>query len=161
VYLYTLNLPTVELGKDTVKPEFDIITLRNLTPTPFVSSLWSIGSNGDSLQVRLAGDYWLEETNVCGSVSDTIRVTYVGSVKETELLGFNVYPNPASEYIKIENQNGKSFEYVMFNLQGKIVMMGNSNNPETQIQLGEIARGQYILELTVEKKTSATSVIIR
>lgn len=60
------------LGADTTICESTTIWLSHSQPQ--TNNLWVDNSTGDSLAVQSAGLYWLEVSNRCGSVRDSIQV---------------------------------------------------------------------------------------
>lgn len=67
----------ISLGQDIINCGVNpsVLTLQSgLTGT----IKWSNGSSGNSLSVSNSGTYWVEVTNACGVVSDTVNVDFVG-----------------------------------------------------------------------------------
>ena len=69
--------PVLNLGPDLVLCNGQT-QLLNATD-PGASYLWQDGSTSPTFNVTLAGDFSVTLTNNCGSVTDAITVTYVGS----------------------------------------------------------------------------------
>jgi hypothetical protein len=67
---------------------------------------------------------------------------------------FNIYPNPVSNELKIDFENGSTFE--ILNLQGKVVYTGNINDSKT-VQMANFSEGIYLIRFktgrTFEYKT--------
>jgi len=84
-------LPSVGLGNDTILCTGDILPLdasfTGITPTAY---LWSDGNTSPSLTVGDSGMYWVEVSNVCGMVTDSIVVPY--EVVPTVDLGADTIP---------------------------------------------------------------------
>ncbi|MBT8326751.1 MAG: T9SS type A sorting domain-containing protein, partial [Bacteroidia bacterium] len=161
-YLFVLDTPTVYLGPDTAIIEFDIVNVKNRTPSRFASYLWSFGSNADNADLKLEGTYWLEETNVCGSDRDSIVITFkpVG-LDAIEQLGFKVYPNPTTEYIQIENSSGKPAHLTLRTIVGKEVKAIPLFGRTTKVDLDDLSTGKYIVEITQEAKKVNTIIVIQ
>ncbi|HHZ65898.1 MAG TPA: hypothetical protein EYN38_08120 [Flavobacteriales bacterium] len=71
----TDSLPMVELGNDTMLCwNESIIFFTNPSPGTY---LWQDGSSGLTMPASLAGDYWLEISTLCKTVSDTVSLNYV------------------------------------------------------------------------------------
>ena len=68
------NGPTVDLGGDTSLCLGDTLTLDG----SYVNSsyLWSTGATSSVINVTSTGLYWVQVTDSCGMVSDTINVTF-------------------------------------------------------------------------------------
>jgi hypothetical protein len=72
----TVNItPQVDLGPDTILCVGDSLVLAQ---TPIVASyLWQDGSTGTSFTINQAGIYWLEVSNACATIRDSIVVSYL------------------------------------------------------------------------------------
>ena len=68
------SLPQINLGNDTVLCEGNNITLNatNLAST----YLWQNNSTNPTLNANQPGNYWVEVTNNCGTIYDSINLTY-------------------------------------------------------------------------------------
>lgn len=67
------SIPNATLGDDVNLCEGDSITFA--LDIPFTSYLWNIGSSDSSISTTLAGNYWVNATNSCGTDSDTVLVS--------------------------------------------------------------------------------------
>ncbi len=70
------------------------------------------------------------------------------SIPELQNGGFEIYPNPASDFLSIKlNENGLA-PYSIYNIHGQIVLEGVlGNEGESQIPVGELKSGVYVLEV--------------
>lgn len=66
-------LPSFTLGVDTAVCTGTTLLLSASVPN--ASYLWQDGSSSSSFLVNQPGIYWLQVTNNCGSISDTIEIT--------------------------------------------------------------------------------------
>lgn len=73
------NTPKTLLPKDTFLCSGDSLLLMSLSADKSASKLWNTGEITDSIQVKLAGVYWLRQENYCGTSTDTIYIR--GSAK--------------------------------------------------------------------------------
>jgi len=64
-------------------------------------------------------------------------------------LAIQVYPNPCTEYLMIDNQEGK--QAVLYNALGQIVMSSSIRESIQKISMGNIPGGLYILQIGTEK----------
>lgn len=61
-----------------------------------------------------------------------------------------VFPNPASDYIKINLKTNTTVEYSIFNLNGKLVKSSTLNfNSGNSIQIQDLSKGTYILTMEI------------
>jgi len=72
----------------------------------------------------------------------------------------NIYPNPASDIINIQVENGDATNIEIYDMQGKIVLQDLLNGNNTSLNVSSLTNGLYILSLkneqnqTVQKKIS-------
>jgi gliding motility-associated-like protein len=95
---------SIDLGKDTSICSGDSVLLQNNTPLP--NYTWSNAATTATIKVGQAGIYWLEASDFCGTVRDSIEITEIPPLsplslgKDTTLcpnesleLTAGVYPN--------------------------------------------------------------------
>jgi hypothetical protein len=73
----------------------------------------------------------------------------------------SVFPNPTEEFLTIQTDNFEQVKYVLFDEQGKIVLQGNLTNPQTQLQVKQLANGIYTLSLSKEKLLLKTMKLVK
>jgi len=74
--------------------------------------------------------------------------TCVTSIEEINKHHFIVFPNPAVDFLNIENTEGFNFEFQIIDINGKVALMGYLNSFETKrITLDQLTNGIYILLL--------------
>ncbi len=131
----TLDIDTVTnwLKDDPyVHYETDTWTWLDLKPgTPYY--LCAIGMNGDSVWGEMSK---LEFSTTGEPVSITLNSD--NSIK--------VYPNPASNYINIENLSAQS-HVVLTDMQGKQIESFNTSNSSLTINTLALSRGSYLLQI--------------
>jgi hypothetical protein len=71
--------------------------------------------------------------------------------------GFKVYPNPAHNLIKISGQNNVKFAYSIFDISGKIILIGVSSVGE--IQVSNLNPGLYFLQVSQGGKSTVSKFI--
>ena len=86
------------------------------------------------------------------------------SVKDKVLTqSLRVYPNPAQNRFRVEfnNQEGKAFDLMLIDMQGKAVkMMRGIRGSQVDMQRGDLANGIYFLRLIDEKGNFATTTLM-
>ncbi|MBQ7490511.1 MAG: T9SS type A sorting domain-containing protein, partial [Bacteroidales bacterium] len=61
---------------------------------------------------------------------------------------FRVYPNPATDYVMIENENGEKAEIAMFDMFGKLVKsFGTTTDNLIRIDVSSLTNGVYVLRM--------------
>jgi len=96
----------------------------------------------------------LIETGECvftatkGGASKRYNLKVIGTdnVIENESTGFAVYPNPANDFVMIENPNVKSVK--IYNLSGQCIMDMNMDKTPSQISVSDLQSGIYIIQIT-------------
>ena len=122
----------------------------------FASYLWG---NGDTSSTYLATtpfpgnsgiDYWVTTTDTNGCVfNDTIRVNYItcSLVSENTESALTIYPNPAVDYIYINNAEELT-DVTVLNLTGEKQMIISEKG---RIQISGLAEGIYIIRAVSTK----------
>lgn len=79
-------------------------------------------------------------------------VAYVSTddfkILDSDQLDFNLFPNPASDYITVDWIDGNPSEVYIYNTTGRLVLhksLSISRNPDLQINVKDLPRGIYIL----------------
>ena len=78
-------------------------------------------------------------------------------------LQFLVYPNPVSEYVKLEVENYKieNLSYQLYDVNGKLLVTSKIENSETSITMSSLASGTYLLDVFQSKTNINTFKIIK
>lgn len=81
-------------------------------------------------------------------------VTTLTGTQETQ---FSVFPNPAKDVLLIEGVSGE-FSYKILDHTGRAVQVGNAEN---KIELQNIQKGIYFLDLTLDEKKEIVKIVIQ
>ncbi|QAA82038.1 T9SS type A sorting domain-containing protein [Aequorivita sp. H23M31] len=96
-------------------------------------------------------------TNTPQGVPVDIYGTEVVSVADNALAGFSFFPNPTSDVLNLGAQ--KNIESVsLFNLLGQKVMTVKVDATTSSINLGSLATGTYVMQVTVQGQTGTYKV---
>jgi hypothetical protein len=79
------------------------------------------------------------------------------AVNNFETDKFVVYPNPVADIINIAGING-NVTYRIFTVEGRLVKDGNLS-PDAQINLSDLTKGMYLMQITSEGKTEIKKII--
>ncbi|MBL0341469.1 MAG: T9SS type A sorting domain-containing protein [Bacteroidetes bacterium] len=132
-------------------------TINSGQGTTSINATWGVGS----------GNIYVTASNACGTSSErllngTTNCRIAGQAATTP---FNIYPNPAKDYLTIEFESTKgTYSSKLMNMNGQILISSSgistdgSNN--TKIDLTGIAPGVYILEFTDALSSSKTLITI-
>lgn len=100
------------------------------------------------------------------SISNTDPYNYTISVTETMQTGIsnldnnvNIYPNPASDFINIDNSNNFS-KIKLSDITGKLIREENLVDKNNQIDIRNFNNGIYFLSIIKENKTIKTVKLI-
>jgi len=77
---------------------------------------------------------------------------------QNEALEFSVYPNPVSDFVTISGINQSFFvNYKLFSIDGKLIK--NNTLENNKINLTDLNKGMYLLQLTSDGKTETKKII--
>jgi hypothetical protein len=123
------------------------ITIGSITGgTPPYTFIWEDfpGETGNTINFENPGNYSVTITDSRGCTAfESILAT---SLETVATQTFEIFPNPASDVLKIEDQSGSTFHFTVFTVDGKILHTGNSLQG-TVIQTTDWPQGIYLLLL--------------
>jgi hypothetical protein len=105
----------------------------------------------------MAGYYYVTATvNGCTSSEDSTLVVIdpgvgiysMGNDEST----FNVFPNPASEWITIDNKEKQKVQVRMYNMLGEYVLVADLNSGVNTIDISNLSDGVYVVSLQSENR---------
>lgn len=103
------------------------------------------GETNSTLIIAGDGYYSVEVTNESGcsavSVEAFITATDISYIKP---LSFNLYPNPASDQVKIES-DFELEQVLVYDMYGKVVMQEMINGPRAILDLSTLSSGSYLV----------------
>lgn len=70
-----------------------------------------------------------------------------------------IYPNPTSDYIKINNETNNEVEIVVYDLIGKIILIEKTFEKNKQIDLREYKNGIYFVKLSNSVTTTTYKIV--
>ncbi len=111
----------------------------------------------DKQVIRLAidkyNDVWIATGNGVSKLSNSVGINTNSSDE------FSVYPNPATDVLTIKHKSMYA-KASIFDLSGKLITKYELTNMTTQLDIGEINPGMYILQITDNNNTYATKLVI-
>lgn len=69
---------------------------------------------------------------------------------EAKALGFNVYPNPATNVVSIKNAKALHAEVEVLDLNGRILLNKNATNNLTEINISNFKTGMYLFKIKTQ-----------
>ncbi|MFD0777680.1 T9SS type A sorting domain-containing protein [Flavobacterium myungsuense] len=79
------------------------------------------------------------------------------AVVENTILKFSIYPNPFSDIVNIIGINGNA-SFNLFTIDGKLIKKGKLEE-NNQINLNDLSKGLYLLQLTSDGKAETKKII--
>lgn len=123
--------------------------------------------NFNDIRFDAVGIYDLELKTNTSAIPDTIQVEViddnsVNTNRELEQGGLIVYPNPFSEFVTIQSNNGQLIsELRVYNFQGQVVKFKTDVN-SSSIQLSDFSAGTYFVELVIaDTKQTQKGILVK
>lgn len=69
------------------------------------------------------------------------------SINEFESAGFVIYPNPTLQYLNVKWDSENLFEVVVYNLDGRVILVQNGVTNDCELSLPIMADGIYIVQV--------------
>jgi type IX secretion system substrate protein len=86
--------------------------------------------------------------------------TFVGIEIAAADMGIDLYPNPVSDYLLINNKNDRSLDYSIYDISGRRINQGIVNGgSEMKIHTSNLKAGIYFLRLENDKYTNTSKII--
>jgi hypothetical protein len=119
------------------------------------SYLWSNGGTTSSITNLLPGTYNVTITDANGCETDTSVTVNFSSLGVNELmqLGVTVYPNPMTDFIKIESVKYPIEKVQLIDNSGRVVVENIINDQTGTIETSQLAKGNYRLVIRSADQT--------
>ncbi|MBK0401882.1 T9SS type A sorting domain-containing protein [Adhaeribacter sp. BT258] len=88
------------------------------------------------------------------------RVGYTGVKDATLAAQLNVFPNPGNGIFNVELPESKTYELIVSDLAGKVMIKQVVKGGRSQLKLEGTAKGIYLVKVTSEKGTAVRKLII-
>ena len=124
--------------------------------------LTSLG-NADSLQFEMfstdEGNYGINTPTyfLMDNLTTSDGASSVSSISDNP--AFNIFPNPATEYFVLENLEGQEVDVLVFNLLGQKVYENQFSDFQKIIDIGNYAKGSYLVRIHCDNKISTELII--
>ena len=82
----------------------------------------------------------------------------VSEINETS--SFNVYPNPASDFVKVTTVNGQQSTVRIYNILGMLVEEIEINSNETEINVSDYNPGIYFFNIQTENENVTKKIVV-
>ena len=103
-----------------------------------------------------------DKTITQGFHQTTISVTMLTELKDLDFSIF-VFPNPTSDMLKIKvnKENVLGLQYLLFDLNGKLISQKNLESAETNVSVVQLTKGFYIIKVQAGAKELKSFKIIK
>ncbi len=156
----TLNLtiPVVE-ASITGDTQIEIGGETTLTAEGGVSYVWSNGETGESISVspteNTTYSVVVTDENGCTAMAETI--VYVTEGIDDVANNTEIYPNPTKNVVNISAAGMQSIR--LMDLQGQVVYESVVSGNNSQIDMGSLSNGQYVLQVVTRNGISSYKVV--
>lgn len=137
-----------------------IITVNASNGTPPYQYVWSDSIVQPQLSGIGAGNYCVTVTDArdC-QIEKCDTIGFGVGINEVLINNFNIYPNPANDFVTIENNTQPPFYFLLWNNAGKLVSKIRVER-NTVLDIREFAAGIYIAEIKTSTATERKKIII-
>ncbi|MCF8226049.1 MAG: T9SS type A sorting domain-containing protein [Bacteroidales bacterium] len=120
------------------------------------------GATEQTFKVIQEGDYFVIVTSADGCLSapsDTLAVTFT-NVTEFNNFNVNIYPNPATDVLFVENSSGMEMQFDIYDITGKKMMNTLIRGDFEEVDIIDLKPSLYFIKITIDGSTRVDKVII-
>ncbi len=74
---------------------------------------------------------------------------------------FELYPNPTINTVKMSHRGGRGGQYAIYDLSGRLQLIGNCIGNATEIDLGHLPKGLYMLRYTSSGREASAKLMVQ
>lgn len=149
-----------DFASNTLKAWFNPVLANLATATPDLTDT-------PTTAIATLGGFLLRQDSATTTPTitvDELRIaTTIGgllSVSQNEITGLNIYPNPVTQgTLFIETALNAEKNVVIYDILGKQVL--NTTTASTEVNVGTLNSGIYLVKVTEEGKTAVKKLVIR
>lgn len=133
----------------------------NPLPDDTLTKVTFLGAGGISNNPNLKNPFRLRVDNITISAQNTMPAVNILNTKKYLSNSFNLYPNPATTFVTITNNENKQLQQItVYDVAGKLISSHNySNETEIQLNVENLASGTYMLHLETVEGTAIKKFI--
>lgn len=127
----------------------------------------AISSSGN-ISYSVGQTFYLQSDNNSGSITEGVQQTYrieeiqQSSTIETANINIEVFPNPTTDYITLQNKSNLSdLSYLLLDTKGVKISNGNIKRIRTEVDLSSCVQSVYLLLISDYERTIKTFRIIK
>jgi Secretion system C-terminal sorting domain len=125
--------------------------------------------SGGSVSYSVGQIFYTTNTGTNGTATQGVQQAYeisvITALEEAKniSLGLLVYPNPATDFIrlKIENHEVENLKYQLFDINGSLLQNNKIEGQETNISMQNLSPSTYFLKVTANNIELKTFKIIK
>ncbi len=91
--------------------------------------------------------------------TNTIYTTQSIFEQDVESTSLSVYPNPVQNTLNVKLEGYTKYEYSIYSANGKLVKVGQSNNEITNVDVSDLPKGIYVLQVNSDNKVFISKFI--
>jgi hypothetical protein len=148
---------------------FTILTSLTFAQT---NTLQVIGSAGNTVTNGNTQLTWTIGETIVNSASNTnnvltqgfnqglLLITAIDDLKNTSI---TIQPNPTSDFaiINLDDQNLSSAQYVLTDINGKVIQQNKIENQQTSISFQDLANATYFVQVITNNQKAKTFKVIK
>jgi hypothetical protein len=123
------------------------------------NSSYTVGQVVYTTQTGISGN------SVAQGVQQPFEISVVTGILEAKDINLSVsaYPNPTIDYltVKVENYETVNLQYVVFDINGKLLQTVKATGQETQIQTSQLVPAHYFVKILDNQKEIKVFKIIK
>ena len=102
----------------------------------------------------------IEEDNYEGEQTASFTINGIATGVEDFAVEYKVYPNPAKNWLKIENPGYEELTIRMYNLDGQLLLSDNLTSIHNNLDISDLNNGMYLLSLNTKQYSTTTRILI-
>ena len=119
-----------------------------------------VGTVGFSINGKIEAQDSVFYVSKFGGI-EAIKLETIVGLDEGPQLSFDWYPNPAGEQARLRLPDGMTEAHAtIYGIQGQIILDMELASDETQIELGQLAPGAYLIEVSADNYRPTRKVIL-
>ncbi len=99
-------------------------------------------------------------TGCSSAASSGVTITTLG-INNDQQIKAAIFPNPSNGIFNLTLPEGQTYEITVSDLTGKVILNQTANEAKTLLNVGNAAKGIYLLKLVGEGKTSTRKLAIQ
>jgi hypothetical protein len=109
---------------------------------------------------EVVAQFWNSNSQMLENVSKRQYLDYGDISGLLELnVTTNIFPNPANNHLNVLVKNGVKSTYQIFDVTGKIMLIGSLNSDVNQIYVSDLPAGFYFIKLISDQKQSVNPFV--